>query len=149
MRRPAPARRFFALLAALLLAACAAPPPSPAAATDATSPAVAPRPTPAAQPAGDNPLQEATDGDVVQVDRSCKTNADCAVKDVGNCCGRFPACVNKDSPTDPKAVQAQCQAKGIASVCGYREISSCECVAGTCQAPAQERRLRHGVPVER
>jgi hypothetical protein len=65
-------------------------------------------------------------------DRSCRTAADCAVKNVGNCCGAMPACVNKDARTDPAAVQAECTRKGMSSICGFKPVESCECVAGTC-----------------
>ena len=72
-----------------------------------------------------------------QIDIRCRSNADCAVKDVGNCCGAMPACVNRESPTDPQAVQAQCQAKGMMGLCGFREISACQCDNGQCvEAPA-------------
>ena len=72
-----------------------------------------------------------------QIDTRCRSNADCAVKNVGNCCGAMPACVNRDSPTDPQAVQAQCQAKGMMGLCGFREISACKCDNGQCvEAPA-------------
>ena len=72
-----------------------------------------------------------------QIDTRCRSNADCAVKNVGNCCGTMPACVNRDSPTDPQAVQAQCQAKGMMGLCGFREISACQCDNGQCvEAPA-------------
>lgn len=70
----------------------------------------------------------------VALDYSCRADADCAVKNVGNCCGMMPACVNKDSPTDPAAVQAECASKGLSSVCGFREISACSCVDNRCQA---------------
>ncbi len=66
------------------------------------------------------------------VDSSCRTSADCAVKDIGSCCGAMPACVNKDSPTDPAAVRAQCQAQGMVGVCGFREITACQCDNGQC-----------------
>ena len=73
----------------------------------------------------------------VQIDTRCKSNADCAVKNVGNCCGAMPACVNRDSPTNPQAVQAQCRAKGMMGICGFREISACQCDNGRCvEAPA-------------
>jgi hypothetical protein len=72
----------------------------------------------------------------VQVDRSCHTDADCAVKNVGNCCGAMPACVNKTSPTDPAGVQAQCAKDGMASVCGFAEIEGCRCVDGQCISAA-------------
>ena len=67
------------------------------------------------------------------LDTSCTEDADCAVKNVGNCCGYFPACVNKDSPTFPDQVKAQCEKDGMASICGFREISSCTCSDGQCK----------------
>ena len=74
----------------------------------------------------------------VAIDYSCRTSADCAVKDVGNCCGTLPACVNKDSPTDPAAVQAQCQGRGMVGVCGFRDIAACQCVNSRCEPEAPE-----------
>lgn len=135
----------------LLLAACAAPgtqsgadgtPGSEPASPVAGEPDAAPAPAPVAPatqgpkkaPPMSKPLPPQKVAEPVAIDRSCRTDADCAVKDVGNCCGYFPACVNKDSPTDPAAVRAQCEASGMASVCGFREIASCACNAGTCEA---------------
>ncbi len=70
---------------------------------------------------------------------TCRTAADCVVKDVGNCCGYFPACVHRDQPVDPAAVKAQCARDGRAGICGFPEISSCVCVEGQCMAsPAQD-----------
>jgi hypothetical protein len=66
------------------------------------------------------------------VDYSCQTAADCSIKDVGNCCGAYPQCVNKDSPTFPEKVKAQCAQQGMSSICGYPSISGCECVEGRC-----------------
>ena len=66
------------------------------------------------------------------VSLSCKTNADCAIKDIGSCCGYNPRCVNQDSPTFPERVQAQCGKDGRMSVCGFPSITACECVAGKC-----------------
>ena len=109
------------LAIALSLAACAAPTPATG---DAAS----------AAPPKSTPLPPRVVPIAATVDSSCKTSADCAVKDVGNCCGAMPACVNKDSPTDPAAVQAQCQARGMAGVCGFREISACQCSNGKCMA---------------
>lgn len=76
-------------------------------------------------------------GDTVKIDRSCSTDAQCTVKDVGNCCGYYPACVNVDSPTDPEGVKAQCAKSGMASVCGFPSITSCQCVAGQCQGSSK------------
>ena len=68
------------------------------------------------------------------VDRSCKVDADCAVKNVGNCCGYYPQCVNVDSPTFPDQVKAECEREGRSSICGFPSIESCQCVQGTCAA---------------
>lgn len=87
----------------------------------------------AAPPAAESTPGTTTDAPI-QLDRSCKVDADCAVKNVGNCCGAAPACVNVDSPTDPEGVMAQCRATGRMSVCGFREITGCQCVQGKCAA---------------
>ena len=109
-----------AALAALCLAlATACAPGAPAPAPDVAPPA-ADAPAPGTGPA--------------LADRSCRVAADCAVKNVGNCCGAMPACVNKDSAVDPAAVQSQCAKDGRAGVCGFREIESCSCNAGRCEA---------------
>lgn len=76
----------------------------------------------------DPPAQPATDA----VDYACRTDADCAVKDVGNCCGYYPACVNRASPTFPDRVKAECVKKGAVGVCGFPEIKGCACVEGRC-----------------
>ena len=111
----------------LLLVGCTAP-------TTATSPPKSEFPTnPLDQPSKPRPIG----ADPSAVNRSCKTDADCAVKDVGNCCGYYPACVNVNAKPDPKAVQAQCAKTGMASVCGFPEISGCKCVKGQCAADAQ------------
>lgn len=122
-----------ALLLSTLLAACAAP----SATADGAAPITGDVANPQAPPPMSKPLppREAPQQAGV-VDYGCATSADCAVKDVGNCCGAQPACVNKDSPTDPAAVQAQCQASGMMSVCGFQEISACQCVSGRCAADA-------------
>jgi hypothetical protein len=111
------------------LSACAAPTPATGDVASAAPPKSTPYP-PRVVPK------------VATVDSSCKTSADCAVKDVGNCCGAMPACVNKDSPTDPAAVQAQCQAKGMMGVCGFREISACQCDNGQCVEASSSSDLR-------
>lgn len=82
---------------------------------------------------GDAPGQVPA-GAPVQIDTRCTRDADCVVKNVGNCCGYYPACVNVNSPTDPAAVQAQCAREGTMSICGFPSINGCQCVAGECQA---------------
>ncbi len=67
------------------------------------------------------------------VDYSCRTDADCTIKDVGNCCGYYPACVNVDSPTFPEQVKADCDASGRVGVCGFPSITGCQCVDGRCE----------------
>lgn len=70
------------------------------------------------------------------VDYSCRSDDECAVKDVGNCCGYYPACVNRDSPTFPEQVKADCAASGAMSICGFREIDACVCRNERCEPAA-------------
>lgn len=74
----------------------------------------------------------------IAIDASCRTDADCTVKNVGNCCGYYPACVNVNSPTDPQGVQARCAKEGMSSVCGFQEITACSCQQGHCEAESGE-----------
>ena len=116
-------------LATSMLAACAAP-ASMSPATDSAAAETTSKPAPpTSTPYPPRPVSQP-----VTVDYSCRSNSDCAVKDVGNCCGTMPACVNKDSPTDPQAVRAQCAANGQMGICGFQEISSCQCVSGRCES---------------
>ncbi|HEU0152898.1 MAG TPA: hypothetical protein VFQ84_06100 [Arenimonas sp.] len=138
----------FAGLAALALAGCTArTPPANAPMAPAAGPAVSQQADPQQaelqqtdpqqadpqqadpQPAADVPRLA---GQFAEPSRSCRTDSDCAVKDVGNCCGYFPMCVNKDARTDPAAVRAQCGKDGMSSICGFREISGCQCVDNRC-----------------
>ena len=66
------------------------------------------------------------------LDYACGVDADCEVKDVGNCCGRLPACVNRAARPDPAAVQRECGRTGSASICGFQELSGCRCEARRC-----------------
>lgn len=122
------------LLLLVLMAGCAAP------STAAPGPQSDPAPTvqekmppPDRAPPMGGPLPAERVPSPVLLDTACKVDADCAVKNVGSCCGAMPACVHKDSPTDPAAVQAECARKGLASTCGFREISACTCRDGRCQ----------------
>ena len=110
----------------------AAPPASPPA---TSSPTGIPGRTKPAPPMSKPlpPMEVPVAGKVPKLDTSCRSNADCAVKNVGSCCGAKPACVNKAAKVDPAAVQADCAARGIASVCGFEDIQSCTCDAGTCR----------------
>ena len=144
---------FTLLFAAALVGGCTAPAPSaqaPEATTAADSAPAPAQPAPAqptpVEPAPAQPAQPAVPPvasdkaaafDPAAPIRSCRTDADCAIKDVGNCCGYFPMCVNKDAKTDPAAVRAACEKAGMASVCGFREIKGCQCVQGRCEDVAE------------
>jgi hypothetical protein len=65
---------------------------------------------------------------------ACKTDTDCAVKDVGSCCGYRPACVRQDAKTFPEDVKARCAAEGRVGTCGFTAIAGCHCDAGRCAA---------------
>jgi hypothetical protein len=128
----------FVLLAALT--ACAAPQSQQQTLATAGSEASAQAATPASGTPDLRKLKARTGGPLppqllpepVKLDYHCTSDADCAVKDVGNCCGAYPACVNKDSPTDPAAVQAQCAKQGRMSACGFRPVDACSCTQGRC-----------------
>jgi hypothetical protein len=120
------------LLLPLLLAlgACSTPPETPiaaepplvASATRAATPPAAERLRAAAQPGGpqEQPL-------------ACTADADCVVKNVGNCCGYFPQCVHRDQPVDPAAVKERCEREGRSSICGFEEPAGCACVQQQCR----------------
>ena len=120
----------FRLLPALLLlalVACAAPAPPVAEAAPPHAPVIDRSVAPSGVP---------------DLDTSCRVDSDCAVKNVGSCCGYQPACVNANAQVDPQAVQADCARRGIAGVCGFVEIQSCACVNSRCEAPAPGSLLR-------
>lgn len=96
----------------------------------------APQHAPAAAP------QSAAETDDHSIDKRCTTDADCEVKNVGNCCGYFPACVNAKSPTFPDRVKEECKKKGMMSVCGFQELSGCSCVEGRCTDIPKEDAVR-------
>lgn len=111
-------------LLALTLSACAANGPGPG-----DSLLVVDR-----SAAADTPQTRSTPKVAVEIDRSCKIDADCEVKNVGNCCGYYPQCVNVNSPTDPEQVKADCAREGRSSICGFPSIDHCQCVEGQCAA---------------
>jgi hypothetical protein len=121
------------------LTACAAPQSTQATVDPDTAPAQAASPTGQATTPNSRlkvrtggPLPPQRLPEPVKLDYHCSSDADCAVKDVGNCCGAYPACVNKASPTDPAAVQAQCAKQGRMSACGFQSIDACSCTQGRC-----------------
>ncbi|MBI2548247.1 hypothetical protein HYW21_02760 [Candidatus Woesearchaeota archaeon] len=66
------------------------------------------------------------------IDYSCTSDADCAIKDVHNCCGIYPQCVNKDVAVSPEFVDQKCQEENMSSICGFPSISSCSCINQRC-----------------
>lgn len=66
------------------------------------------------------------------IDYSCSTDLDCTVKDIHDCCGYYPACVNKDFNTKPELVQELCDASESMPRCGFPTINECRCVDGRC-----------------
>jgi len=113
-----------------LLTACVAPPTS---AELSAADTAAPAPEQRSAPPMSAPYPPTQAKPSAQLVYACARSADCAAKNVGNCCGAQPACVNKDSPTNPEAVRAQCEASGTMGICGFREISACQCVSGRCE----------------
>jgi predicted small secreted protein len=85
-------------------------------------------------PAGNGEVTTTANVPAGIVDYRCQADSDCAVKNVGNCCGYYPACVNTNSPTYPEQVRADCAREGKMAVCGFREISACSCNQGRCEA---------------
>ncbi|HEY5849502.1 MAG TPA: hypothetical protein VIT62_01855 [Lysobacter sp.] len=124
----------FALLLSVLCACAAPPAAAPAEATPASAPVAVTPAVPAQAPPAAAPAQQSVPVPAaMKIDRSCRSDNDCAIKDVGNCCGAMPACVNANSPTDPAGVQAACAKSGRMGVCGFKSIESCQCLQGQCK----------------
>jgi hypothetical protein len=60
---------------------------------------------------------------------SCTKDSECAVKNVGNCCGYYPRCANVNATFGPPSCKP-----GQAGVCGWPEIEQCRCRNNTCVA---------------
>jgi len=73
------------------------------------------------------------DSYLASIDYSCMTDNDCEIKDVHNCCGYDPRCVNKNSETDTDFVEETCGKEGLFSICGHPSINDCKCVEKKCQ----------------
>jgi hypothetical protein len=63
---------------------------------------------------------------------ACTHDSDCVVKDVHNCCGYYPACVNTSAVIDVEAVNRECAKQNSVGICGFPEISGCSCQNGSC-----------------
>lgn len=112
-------------------------------ATAATSGAAVEAPSPSTAPVRDSaadsapPLADAPGAAPAAPSLACSSDADCAVKDVGSCCGYRPACVNAGAETFPEQVKARCAAEGRMGICGFAPVSGCQCVEGQCAARSE------------
>lgn len=67
------------------------------------------------------------------IDTSCNSIEDCVIKDVRNCCGYYPKCVNKNfEPASPEFVAKRCELEGLFSSCGFPAFEGCECRDHNC-----------------
>ena len=66
------------------------------------------------------------------INYSCSQASDCTIKDVGNCCGAFPKCVNKDAMVNRDLVRDACKKEKRMGVCGFPSLVSCKCVEKKC-----------------
>ena len=66
------------------------------------------------------------------IDYSCQTDSDCVIKNVGECCGYYPSCTNKDAFVNATFVNDICKAGGIGGICGFPSIYSCKCKNNRC-----------------
>lgn len=69
----------------------------------------------------------------VSIDYSCDLDSDCEIKDVRNCCGAYPECVNLNAKVDPDFVNKACAKESMAGICGFDSIDACRCVNKKCQ----------------
>jgi hypothetical protein len=88
---------------------------------------VAPAPPDAAQPLVSSDAAAAGRDAAASDPFACRQASDCAVKNVGNCCGYYPRCANVDATFSPPDCSA-----GQVGVCGFPEITSCDCRANSC-----------------
>lgn len=85
-----------------------------------------------------SPAQDSFTAYEADIDRSCQRDSDCAVKDVHNCCGYYPECVNAAAKTDAERVRKLCADAAMGSICGFPDISSCVCSQGACRPSSNE-----------
>lgn len=67
------------------------------------------------------------------INYSCKKNTDCEIKNVSNCCGGYPECVNKNSIADPDFVKKACIDEKLGGICGFPSIENCRCNNNKCE----------------
>ena len=90
-------------------------------------------------PPGD--LERRLSSDAPPIDLSCSESSQCEVKDVGNCCGYYPRCVNRDFVPDLEAVRDWCKDTETVGVCGFPNITHCACVEQTCRSMQGDREV--------
>ncbi len=109
--------------------------PEPVAAV--VTPSVTTAPTELAAPSlaatGDNAAPTSWQAYQQSLQRRCETDADCVVKNVGNCCGFYPQCVHREVQPSPATVKAICEREQRQSICGFEEPAGCQCVSNKCQ----------------
>jgi hypothetical protein len=66
------------------------------------------------------------------IDYSCNQDIDCKIKDVHNCCGYYPKCVNENVIVNSDFVKEACEKEGLVSVCGYPTVNYCVCEQSRC-----------------
>ncbi|MFW5847033.1 MAG: hypothetical protein ACOCUU_02625 [Nanoarchaeota archaeon] len=59
-----------------------------------------------------------------KIDYSCEIDSDCEIKNVGNECGYYPKCVNKNFKPNPPELKS--------SDCGFPLIDHCKCINNQC-----------------
>lgn len=67
------------------------------------------------------------------INSSCEWDSDCEIKDVGNCCGYSPECVNKNSFVNGTLVEELCKKEKEGSACGFVSINYCKCSNKRCK----------------
>ncbi|MBS3074963.1 hypothetical protein J4429_00730 [Candidatus Pacearchaeota archaeon] len=66
------------------------------------------------------------------INYTCEQPEDCEIKDVRNCCGYHPECVNKNSIVNASLVKELCEHGAQTGLCGYKDIKSCKCEKNKC-----------------
>ena len=61
---------------------------------------------------------------IPKTDYSCNVDSDCEIKNIGNRCGYYPACVNKNYQPHPPELDSP--------TCMIPSVTGCKCVENTC-----------------
>lgn len=57
---------------------------------------------------------------------SCKTDDDCVIKNIENCCGYYPKCLSKEAVLNPEEVERLCEGEN-ATGCPIASLGYCRC----------------------